>query len=163
MKRMSTIIVPIVSIFCLISFLLGPQMVQGSDLPKTIYWAARSIGSGLHGVSVALTEALHKELGVKFRLVPGTSTEQIYMMRSGRVNVYATGGGNWFEPLGLAHCLTWSLGPQPVRIIWSGLPNFAGGTALATKSSGIKVPADLKGKRVPSLKEDSTERLPLPI
>lgn len=141
-------IISIVSIFCLVSVLLGPQMVKGAGLPKTVYWGARSIGSGLHGVSVALTEALAKEMGIKFRLVPGTSTEQVYMMKSGRIDVYATGGGNWFEPMGLAQCLTLSLGPQPSRILWAGLPKYAGGTALATKTSGIKVPSDLKGKRV---------------
>ena len=115
-------------------------------LPKTIYWACRYVGGSLYTIPATMAEKVGPALGVKIRLIPGNDVEMINMMRAGRANLATFAADNYWAAMGLAHYATFAMGPQPLRLIWPGWPLGAGSTGLATKKSGIKTPADLKGK-----------------
>lgn len=119
---------------------------QKYKLPKTIYWACRYVGGSLYTVPATMAEKVGPELGVKIRLIPGNDVEMINMMRAGRAHLATFAADNYWASMGLAHYATYAMGPQPLRLIWPGWPLGAGSTGLATKKSGIKKPADLKGK-----------------
>jgi TRAP transporter TAXI family solute receptor len=131
-----------------IAFLMvfcGP--VGAYELPKTIYWAAADPPSSLYITPATIAEKIAPVLGVKIRLIPGNDAERLNLMRAGRAQLAAMAADNYWATMGLANYARLAVGPQPLRMIWPGLPYGAGSTGLATKVSGIQTPYDVKGKR----------------
>lgn len=116
-------------------------------LPKVIYWATADPPSSLYINPATISEKIAPELGVKIRLIPGNDAERLNLMRSGRAHLASMAADNYWGTMGLANYARLAMGPQPLRLIWMGLPYGAGSTGLATKVSGIKTPYDVKGKR----------------
>jgi len=117
-----------------------------AKLPKTIYWGSRYVGGSLYTIPATMAEKVGPAMGVKIRLIPGNDVEMINMLRAGRTHLATFAADNYWAAMGLAHYATFAMGPQPLRLIYPGWPTGAGSTGLATKKSGIKTPADLKGK-----------------
>jgi TRAP transporter TAXI family solute receptor len=116
-------------------------------LPKTIYWATADPPSSLYITPATISEKIAPELGVKIRLIPGNDAERVNLMRAGRAHLASMAADNYWASMGLAHYARLAMGPQPLRMIWPGLPYGAGSTGLATRVSGIMTPYDVKGKR----------------
>lgn len=117
-------------------------------LPNVVYWAAGDVGAYMYTVPAVVSEKIAPALGVKFRLIPGNDVERVNMMRLGRAHLGALSADVYWASMGLASYSTFALGPQPLRLVWAGWPSYGGSTGIATKTSGIKTPYDLKGKRV---------------
>lgn len=117
-------------------------------LPGVIYWAAGDVGAYMYAVPAIVSEKIAPVLGSKIRLIPGNDVERVNMLRTGRAHLGALSADVYWASMGLAHYSTFALGPQPLRLVWSGWANYAGSTGIATQTSGIKTPYDLKGKRV---------------
>lgn len=81
-------------------------------------------------------------------MIPGEDTEMINMLLAGKIQLATFAADNYWATMGLAHYASFAMGPQPLRMIWSGIPFTAPVGGIATKTSGIKTPYDLKGKRV---------------
>ena len=130
-------------------FAYGSAATWAGDykLPKTLYWASADPPSSLYITPATISEKIAPELGVKIRLIPGNDAERVNLMRSGRAHLGSMAADNYWATMGLANYARLALGPQPLRMIWPGLPYGAGSTGLATKVSGIKTPYDVKGKR----------------
>ncbi len=118
------------------------------QLPKVVYWGSSDVGAGLYAAAVSVSEKIGPALGIKFRIVPGTDIDRINMLISGKTHMNVMAADNYWASMGLAHYSTFALGPQPIRIVWAGWPSAGSGVGLATATSGIKTPYDLKGKRV---------------
>jgi uncharacterized protein len=117
-------------------------------LPKVIQWGSGDVGSMAYAISATMSEKMAPALGAKFRLIPSSEIERVYMLRDGTVQLaYITGDAYW-ATMGLSYYSTFALGPQPIRIIWAGWPDYSASAGIATATSGIKTPYDLKGKRV---------------
>lgn len=116
-------------------------------LPKTIYWATADPPSSLYITPATISEKIAPELGVKIRMIPGNDAERVNLMRAGRAHLASMAADNYWATMGLGNYARLAMGPQPLRMIWPGLPYGAGSTGLATKVSGIKTPYDVKGKR----------------
>lgn len=132
--------------FVMLAF--GPAVWGASyKLPKMIYWATADPPSSLYITPATISEKIAPELGVKIRLIPGNDAERVNLMRAGRAHLASMAADNYWASMGLANYARLAMGPQPLRMIWPGLPYGAGSTGLATKASGIKTPYDVKGKR----------------
>lgn len=162
MKKFKRLIFVVVGLLILSSFLVGCSESKGlkenSDLessereyqlPDIINFATREVGTSVHASTVALSPSLEKELGSKIRILPLTQTEQIELSKSNKIDIFMTGGAIFNDVLGLGNTAKQGLGPQSdLRLIWAGVPTYSGACAVATESSGIKLPADVKGKKV---------------
>ena len=117
-------------------------------LPKTIYWGCRYVGASLYTIPATVSEKITPTLGSKIRLIPGEDVDMINMLRAGKIHLSTFAADCYWASMGLGQYATFALGPQPMRIIWPGLPTAASGVGIVTKASGIKTPYDLKGKRM---------------
>ena len=132
-------------------------------LPSQLAWTAYDVGSGGYNQSVAIGKALKDKLGVDLRVLPGKNDiSRSIPLREGKVQFSATGvGGSYFAQEGMHEFGAKEWGPQPVQILLTSNPetNLSVGTAA---DAGIKLPKDLKGKRVvwvvgaPALNENVT-------
>lgn len=116
--------------------------------PKTIYWGCRYVGASLYTIPATIADKIGPVLGSKIRLIPGEDVDMINMLHAKKVHLSTFASDCYWASMGLANYSTFALGPQPIRIIWPGLPTGSGLTGIATKVSGIKTPYDLKGKRL---------------
>jgi hypothetical protein len=116
--------------------------------PSIIYWGTGDVGSATYAVDAVVAEKIAPALGSKIRLIPGNDAERINMLRAGRAHIAYLGSDLFWSSMGLAHYSTFAFGPQPLRIIWAGWPNYGPTIGIATAASGIKTPYDLKGKRL---------------
>jgi len=127
---------------------LKESAAAATQLPRTIFWATKDVGTGLYQTAATMSEILAPELGSKIRLIPGNDLEINIMMRQGRAHLACWGQDAFWSGTGLGVYATPAFGPQPTRLLWPGIPAASGGTIIATKTSGIKTPADLKGKKL---------------
>ena len=134
-----------------------------AKLPSTLAWTAYDVGTSGYNQSVAIGKALKDKLGTDLRVLPGKNDiSRTIPLREGQVQFSATGvGGSYFAQEGAHEFGAKGWGPQPVRLLLSSNPetNLSVGTAA---DAGIKMPKDLKGKRVawivgaPALNENVT-------
>lgn len=115
-------------------------------LPKTMYWSALDVGNSAYVQAGLMADAFMKKYGVKVRIIPaGSGLGRVSTIKTGQAIMtmlteevfYATNGLYEYEDMG------W--GPQDLRVIL-GHPAATGFPVRA--DSGIKTPADWKGKRV---------------
>ena len=136
----------------IIALLISPfetvKAASSYQFPKIINWAAADVGSVLYAIPATMVEKIAPALGSKIRMVPGSDIDRLNMMRGGKAQLATMAADTYWASMGLAHYCTFALGPQPIRIIWSGWPFSAGSTGLVSAASGIKTPYDLKGKRM---------------
>jgi hypothetical protein len=119
-----------------------------AELPKILYWGCRYVGSSLYTIPATMAEKVGPAMGVKIRMIPGEDMEMISMLRAGRIHLATFAADNYWASMGLVNYASFAVGPQPLRLIWPGWPTGGGSTGLASKTSGIKTPYDLKGKTV---------------
>jgi uncharacterized protein len=68
-------------------------------------------------------------------------------VRAGQTQFVGQGGDIYYASEGLDRYSDLSWGPQPLRVVW--LARMPGNAGIVRGDSGIKTPADLKGKRLP--------------
>ena len=126
----------------------GALAADKPKLPGTLVWTAYGVGSAGYNESVAIGAALKKNLGVNLRVQPGKNDiSRMAPLRDGKVKFSANGVGTYFGQEGVFEFTDPAWGPQPLRIIMmnNGDANLVLGVAA---DAGIKIMADLKGKRV---------------
>jgi len=118
-------------------------------MPDTIYFATRGVGTGVHASTIALSEPLQSALGIKLRIIPLDQNEQIQLSQTQKIDFFMTGGAIWNDVLGMGPSSRYGYGPQyDLRLVWAGIPEYSGTALVATETSGVKLPADVEGKRV---------------
>lgn len=122
------------------------QPAAKSALPEIMTWSAYDIGSGGYIQAGAMANALGKKYGTKVRILPsGTSVGRLTPMKAGAASYGFLADETFFAVEGLEEFSGYGWGPQDLRVI---LQHPATISMVATKQSGIKTPADFKGKRV---------------
>jgi TRAP transporter TAXI family solute receptor len=117
-------------------------------LPDTIAWSAYNTGTTGYNQSVAIGKALKDKYGVNLRVVPGKNDiSRMAPLRTNKVQFIANGAGTYFASEGVFNFGAKSWGPQKVRMVVSATSKANIGLAVAA-DAGVKVMADLKGKRV---------------
>ncbi|MEK9971274.1 MAG: TAXI family TRAP transporter solute-binding subunit [Ferrovibrio sp.] len=135
-------------------------------LPDQLTWTAYDVGSGGYNQAVAVGNALKNKMNVTLRVLPGKNdVSRTVPLREGKVPFSANGvGGTYMAQEGVYEFGGKDWGPQKVRTL---LLNNSDAllTIIATKDTGVKTMADLKGKRVawvigaPSLNQNITALL----
>jgi len=122
------------------------------NLPQTITMTAYSLGSGSYNEVVAIGAALKRKYGKDFRIIPANNdVARLTPLRSGQVQLSAMGSAVYFAQEGLYEFGDANWGPQAFHVIGANLPNQAQGPYVSARS-GINSMADLKGKRVPRVR-----------
>jgi len=143
MKKINIFLLVLVMVFSvsMVSLVEAKQNV--------VSWTAYDLGSTGFTVSSAIADALIKK-DIKMRVVPaGDDISRLIPVRTGDVDFAAVGFGASFVEQGLFAFADIAWGPQPVRMIIQIPPTNSAPCGIMTRGdSGLKVPADLKGKKV---------------
>jgi TRAP transporter TAXI family solute receptor len=133
--------------------LLGASLLPGRSvaqtnlpgLPATMIWSVYDVGAAGYVEASAIADAFGKQFGTRVRLQPsGTSIGRILPLKQRRVSHGWLGNEAYFAAEGLFEYAAPDWGPQDLRVLL-GRANSIG--VAATKVSGIKTFADMKGKR----------------
>ncbi len=115
-------------------------------LPDTMIWSTYDVGSTGYVEATAIADAMIKAYGTRIRLLPsGSGIGRILPLKNGQANTAWLANELFFATRGLYEFADKAWGPQDMRVVM-GRPSTFG--LLATKESGIKSIADVKGKRV---------------
>lgn len=114
-------------------------------LPSTMIWSTYDVGSTGYVEASAIAEAFGKKYGSRVRLQPsGSAIGRVKPMTDGRASHAWLANELYFAVEGLYEYCAQEWGPQDLRTLMGRLNSFS---IAATKTSGIKEPKDLKGKR----------------
>ena len=125
-------------------------IAQASDnkIPKEISWTAYESGSSGYSQSVGIGDMLKKKYDVELRIIPGKNDiSRQTPLKVGQSKICACGVAAYFSQEGVLMFAEKAWGPQRVYNIFNNIGS--NGQQLATaEASNIKLPADLRGKRV---------------
>lgn len=131
---------------CIVASAL-PCQGQGK-LPTEMAWTAYDTGSSGFNIAVAIGQQLKQKYGSDLRLLPsGNDTGRLAPVRAGRAVISQMGIGTYFAQEGVFEFGQKAWGPQPSRLLMTATSCNGLGLAVA-KDTGVKSPADMKGKRL---------------
>jgi hypothetical protein len=117
-----------------------------AGLPEILMWSSYDVGSGGFIQAGAMADALRKQFNIKVRILPsGTSVGRLTPLKTGAASYGFLADETYFAVEGLYEFAGYMWGPQDLRVV---LQHPAAISLVATAKSGIKTPADFKGKRV---------------
>lgn len=128
------------------------QMAQAAPgkafgMPKMMTWTAYDVGSALYMQVGLIGETLWDKYKMKIRIIPaGSDLPRVFPIRLKDADVAFHGGGAYFMQEGMHDYSTREWGPQPIRVLWLG--QSPGAVMGVLRDSPIRLPADLRGKRV---------------
>ena len=118
------------------------------NLPKQISWTAYGTTSSGYAQSVGIGQMLKKNYGVGLRIIPGKNdVSRMVPLRSGQSDICACGIAAYFAQEGAYFFGTRKWGPMKIKNLFNNIGDV-GYQLVAAGDAGIKVPSDLKGKRV---------------
>lgn len=139
------------SLCLLLAMMVLSLIMSGSAEAKReiVSWTAYDLGSTGYITSSAVGSALMKA-GIRVRIVPaGDDISRLIPVRTGDVDFAMMGFGSSFAEVAIFEFADRSWGPQPIRMILQVPPVNASPCGVMVRgNSGLKVPADLKGKKV---------------
>jgi len=116
------------------------------NLPATMVWSVYDVGSAGYVEASAISDALGRAHGTRVRLQPsGTSIGRILPLKQRRASHAWLANELFFAAEGIYEYATPDWGPQDFRVLMGRRNAFS---IVATRESGIRTPADLKGKRL---------------
>jgi TRAP transporter TAXI family solute receptor len=121
---------------------------QDVKMPKEISWTAYESGSSGYSQSVGIGNMLKKKYDVDLRIIPGKNdVSRQTPLRIGQSKICGCGVAAYFSQEGVLMFAEKTWGPQRVYNLFNNI-GTNGQQLAVSEASGIKVPADLKGKRV---------------
>ena len=116
-----------------------------AGLPSTMIWSTYDVGSTGYVEASAVAEAFGKKYGSRVRLQPsGSAIGRVKPMTDGRASHAWLANELYFAVEGLYEYCAQEWGPQDLRVLMGRLNSFS---IAAPRTSGIRAPKDLKGKR----------------
>lgn len=117
-------------------------------IPKEISWTAYESGSSGYSQSIGIGNMLKKKYDVDLRVIPGKNdVSRQTPLKIGQSKICACGIAAYFSQEGVLMFAEKSWGPQRVFNLFNNI-GTNGQQLAVSEASGIKVPTDLKGKRV---------------
>jgi hypothetical protein len=132
-------------------FSLSPPAASSQELPKLITFTSYPVGSLGYTITSGFREAVEKLTPMKVRVEPyDNDVARVLPLKTKESELsILTGATGTCASHGIAEFAEKEWGPQPLRQVWTGLPLYL--TMLVRGDSGIKLPKDLKGKRLPQV------------
>jgi TRAP transporter TAXI family solute receptor len=131
--------------------LFASSMIASADdikLPKNISWTAYGTTSSGYAQSVGIGQMLTENYGTSLRIIPGKNdVSRMVPLREGKSSICACGAAALFAQEGTMMFGTKKWGPMRMYNLFNNL-GANGQSLVTTMDSGVKTPADLKGKRV---------------
>lgn len=116
-----------------------------ANLASTMIWSTYDVGSTGYVEASAIADAFGKKFGTRVRLQPsGSAIGRVKPLKDGRATHAWLANELFFSVEGLYEYCAPDWGPQDLRTLLGRLNSFS---VVASKTSGIKEPKDLKGKR----------------
>ena len=143
----------------LLSMTATGQASEAKKIPRMMTITTLRIGGAGHTMAISLGEVLKKEVGIKTRVVPISSSKARLNYLRSRSAQFAIldGQGTNDAQWGAADYATYDWGPQPVQMAWFG-PSYLG--IMTTKAhKDINTIADIRGKRVAAIAMTAPMRL----
>ncbi len=132
----------------MLACLPGQASAADVKLPSQISWTAYESGSSGYTQSVAIGNMLKKRYNTEVRIIPGKNdVSRMTPLRVGQSKICACGIAAYYAQEGVLMFAEKTWGPQPVYNIFNN-NGRNGQTLAASEKSGVKTPADLKGKRL---------------
>jgi TRAP transporter TAXI family solute receptor len=126
----------------------GAAMTAEPKLPSQISWTAYESGSSGYSQSVGLGNMLKKQYNVDLRIIPGKNdVSRATPLKLGQSDICACGMASYFSQEGVLMFADKNWGPQRVLNLFNNIGEN-GQQVAVTVASGVKLPSDLKGKRV---------------
>lgn len=117
-------------------------------LPNSLIWTAYGTKSSGYAQSVAIGNMLKNKHGTTVSVKPGKNDiSRMAPLRDGKAGYCACGIASYFGSEGVALFAQRAWGPQPIRVLLTSIGSSGLGVGTA-KDANIRVPSDLKGKRV---------------
>lgn len=128
--------------------LAAPAHAQ-QKMPRTLVWTAYDVGSGGYSSAASIGHVMAQKEGVTLRVIPGgNDIARQSPLAAGRAHFGALGIASFLSQEGVMDFSAPEWGPQPMRVINSAWANFNTGAASCAADTGIKMVADMKGKRI---------------
>jgi TRAP transporter TAXI family solute receptor len=130
----------------------GPALAADVNLPRELSWTAYESGSSGYSQSVGIGNMLKGKHNVDLRIIPGKNdVSRMTPLKLGQSKLCACGIASYFAQEGVLMFAEKSWGPQRLYNLFNN--NGKNGQQVAVSAaSGIKVAADMKGKRVTFVK-----------
>jgi len=145
MTRIATSLATAMAVGSLMTFSAHAEDV---NLPKNISWTAYGTTSSGYAQSVGIGQMLTENYGTSLRIIPGKNdVSRMVPLREGKSDICACGAAALFAQEGTMMFGTKKWGPMRIYNLFNNL-GANGQSLVTTMDSGVKTPADLKGKRV---------------
>jgi TRAP transporter TAXI family solute receptor len=150
--RMGTGLAGALGVAAAVTAFAGAALAEDVKLPKDISWTAYESGSSGYTQSVGIGNMLKKHYGAELRIIPGKNdVSRMTPLKLGQSNICACGIAAYFAQEGVLMFADPKWGPQRIFNLFNNAGQNGQQAAVSTES-GIKTPADLKGKRVTFVK-----------
>jgi TRAP transporter TAXI family solute receptor len=131
---------------------LAPAVAADIKLPKQISWTAYGTTSSGYAQSIGIGQMLKKNYGTGLRVIPGKNdVSRMVPLRAGQTALCACGIAAYMAAEGSHMFGTKKWGPMKLYSLFNNIGDN-GYQLVAAGDAGIKVPSDLKGKRVTWIK-----------
>lgn len=119
---------------------------KAAGLPDMLVMSSYDVGSGGFIQAAGMADALRKQFKIKVRILPaGNSVARVTTLKTKAAAYGFLADETFFAVEGLYEFAENIWGPQDLRVV---LRHPASMSLVATGKSGVKTPADFKGKRV---------------
>lgn len=144
----SNYLISLLSAGLLTSVMTAPAWAADVKLPSQINWTAYESGSSGYAQSIGIANMLKKYYGTDVRIIPGKNdVSRMTPLKVGQSQLCACGVASYFAQEGALMFAVSEWGPQRIYNLFNN-NGRNGQTVAASERSGIKTPADLKGKRL---------------
>ncbi|MDE0406694.1 MAG: TAXI family TRAP transporter solute-binding subunit, partial [Alphaproteobacteria bacterium] len=124
-----------------------------ADLPKTVTLTAYGTTSSGYAQSIAIGAMLKQKHGVELRVIPGKNdVSRMIPVKKKRAHICACGIAAAFTQEGVYLFGSKAWGPMAVRNLYNNAKGPHGLMPVVAGDAGIKVAADLKGKKMAWIK-----------
>ena len=145
-----------IAVLWVFSLVCGLAWPSGALAADEIVLSIGTLGAGSSGYNQtsALAEGLQSSSRFKVRLIPtGNGINRVTQLLNKKINYFVGYDEVYLSLEGMAEFAINKIGPVELRTV---MGNTMGLTMVTSETSGIKRPADMKGKKIPYIPGDSS-------
>lgn len=155
MERRIVMITLLISVLLFLPLLGIGQPVKQPSLPSSLAFGTSSTGSSFYVISVGMGEIVHKKTGINFSIEPvGGGDANTRALKNKKIDLAVVGA--WSVANGFLGIQQFAKeGRIPLRALLQGQESIR--NIVVRNDSGIKTPADLRGKKFIGIRPASSD------